>query len=392
MATVYVFAYSGHVGSYTKRHPLVLVLLTAAVAAAGCTAPPMRYSLRGTGAFTLLVPPSPPGNGRPRTLNVSLRGAQPCGTLNASWSNPALGLSWSVARRRLEVTLWPSITRIPSSGMPLPLLDGIQQLRAALDDAVTRGCLPQLAEAKALRQIVESAPMSPAVAQQIVYGPYAAQQFIDIGRGTGLAFSYALDPAHPDRYDLGYVEQAFRFQAKASDGRGRLVPTPARVLAAPAHSRPAPSPPVAIPTAGPAFFRLFFYLRDSHSDHNVALLRATTRPDLDSATQFLLAAPGRCSRLPQASTTCLLIPSDVGLEARILVRVGGHEVGVPLPATVKQALQAAGFYDLQRLDTLRVWRPYHGREIQVSATGTPALLDFVLSGGERIQPDWSPQG
>lgn len=368
----------------------MLVLLTAA--AAGCTALPMQYTLRGSGAFTLLVPPSPPATGQPHTLNVSLRGPQPCGTLSAWWSDPALGLSWSVGRRRLAVTLWPSITRIPPNGMPLALLDGIHKLRAALDDAVARGCLPQRAETKALRRIVESAPMSPAIAQQIVYGPYAAQQFIDIGPGTGLEFSYALDTAHPDRYDLGYVEQAFRFQAEASNGRGRLIPTPARVLAAPAHSRPTPSPPMAIPTAGPAFFRLFFYLRDSHSNHNVALLSAATRPDLKAATQFLLAAPGRCSRLAQPRTTCLLIPSDVGLEARILVRVGGREIGVPLPATVKQALQAAGFYDLQRLQTLRVWRPYHGREIQVSATGTPALLDFVLSGGERIQAAWFPHG
>ncbi len=114
----------------------------------------------------------------------------------------------------------------------------------------------------------------------------------------------------------------------------------------------------------------------------MALVTAPTRAGLDRATQAILSRPNECRFLTVGSTTCVLVSPPMNLEARLTVEVNGRTVAVPLPATVEQALAAAG---ANAHAAVSVWRPFHGRERRVLAINRADLLKMLLAGGEHIE-------
>lgn len=372
------------IASWPLRANLAFGLLLAA-GWTGCAPSQLHYTLEPRGGVETLVPPELPATVKPRQLLAQLADGPGCEGLRAGFSDNRVGFEWRLERRRLSVTESPIIGRF-SGNLPLPLLDGLQRLHGVLDQAVAGRCLASARRDRLLRAVAESMPLAPDVAQAIILGPYATQRYADLNSGMFLSLSYALDRAHPNRYDLGYVIRQYRFADDTGDGRGRLQVLSTQVRAAPAPPRLPPAA-MAMPLEGPArYFRLFFYLRRSDADHDVALLTAATHSALEAATHILLTVPGSCSQLQVADAECLVAPAESGLDAEVAVQVNGRTTTVPLPATVEQALQAAGGPPaeslLRRLHVSRTWR---GREIPVVCGGPRCSLPrLILSGGERI--------
>ncbi len=118
----------------------------------------------------------------------------------------------------------------------------------------------------------------------------------------------------------------------------------------------------------------------------MALIAGASHAALDAATRALLAKPNQCRVLAVAGARCTVMPPDVGLEARLRVRVEGRWTTVAITATVGQALRAAGVREpAQVAPTLHVLRPYGAGYAPVLPDGPPdALLGLLLSGGETI--------
>ncbi|HVA62547.1 MAG TPA: hypothetical protein VNF74_02395 [Terriglobales bacterium] len=369
-----------------RRLGTVALVSALSLAGAGCLLrQPGPYVLRRTAGLALLYPPRYDAAAQPVTFGLRLGGGAACRGLAGSYRNPALGLQWSLAQRKLAVTLAPAITQF-GTRLPVELLQGFQDLHRSLDQAVSLRCLAPARKAALLRRLTEGLPMAPGLAQAILLGPFTTQKFVDVAAPVELDLTYATHPDQPGRYDLGYVDSLYRLVADDAVGRGHLALVRRRVHRA-AAGEPLPPLPLALAAPRlPSYFRMFFHLRKSRSNHDVALLVAANRAALERATQVLLSKPNQCDQLAGSDAQCLQAPPEVGLEARLAITLQGRNATVALPATVDQALIAAGVHDpADVLPTLRVERPYGAGWAQVVAAGPPRdLLDLTLSGGERI--------
>jgi len=363
------------------RDGIVLAAVAMALAGmAGCAPARLHYELRPP----VLAPPQQPATATPRQVRLRLADAPACRALASSYDGTAFGLSWTLEPRHLQIVTNPRLSGFTQS-LPVELLRGIQQLHTLLDRAVGDGCLSPAAEHGALRRIAEGAPLAPDVAQVAVLGPYTVQAYIDVGDPVRLHLTYGLLPNQPGRYDLGYVAREYRLVVDTNDGRGHLELAQTAVFNARAP-RVVPPAPVELASSVARFYRLFFFLRVSASNHGVALLGADTRAKLDEASHAVLLEPRRCLTLSWPGVSCALVEPPVGLDAGLRVWVQGRPVVAALPGTVRQALEAAGIYDASRmLSTLRVERPWRGRLIPVTAISPHVLLGLLLLGGERIR-------
>ncbi len=381
---------SGYRGEQVRRVVRTLRLLALAaplLAASGCVwSRPQPVFLLRRG---LLYPPGEPKKTerayRPARVEIRMAGGRGCRALSGSYRDRVVGLEWALARGKVNIEMDPVASRFVGNGMPVALLDGLKQLRAVLARAAARGCFGRERIRAAFAKLSESLPLSPALSQSLLLGPYVAQRFVGIAGPVELQLTYALDRGQPARYDLGYVVRIYRMVAVQPGGRGRLRLEAVAVRDAPTGTLP-PASPVRLAGAAPGFYRLFFYLRRSPADHDVALLAAASGSALAAATRAMLSRPNECRVLAVAGARCAVMPPDVGLEARLRVRVEGRWTSVPITATVGQAIAAAGVRPpAQVVRTLRVLRPYRSGYAPVLPAGARgALLDLLLSGGEQI--------
>lgn len=355
-------------------------------ALAGCAPAGLYYTLTaakyGPG---LLQPPRLATPAKLKHLHLKLRSGAACSALRAGYDGNALfGFAWTLEHRRLDVALAPKLRRFRVN-LPVPLLRGIQRLQTTLATAAGAGCLTPAAAHSLLRRITTNATLDPGLAQQIILGAYDTQGYIDIGGPVELDLTYALNQHQPKRYDLGFVARRYRFRTHDRQGRGWLQLRATQVHDAP-KPRHVPPAPIALPVAGPpVYLRLFFYLRIAPNQHDVALVAARTHTALARATAILHHHPRSCAAMHVAGVRCTVSPENDTLQAGIAVTVQGTPAAAPLPGSVRQALNAAGFFDTDKIAlTLRVLRPFHGRLVPVRAASPGGLLHLILSGGERI--------
>lgn len=357
-----------------------------------------QFGLWGAGAFLLLatacglpaqyrlhlgrlVPPAATAKGATVGFNA---GCTLGSAMGAKWGDSAEGMEWQVSGGRLEARLYPSVERLGET-MPPPLDEGVRRLRRELSEAVAQGCIPAAKKREFLSQLAESLPLSSALAQEIVLGPYGSQDYIDIASPVDLYLSYPVATAPPGNYADGYLAQTFHLVATMPDGRGLLSSGKLQVVAK-TPPDPLPARPLHLPLAGtPRLVRLFLLVRCGESnacgatDHNAELVTAESQSELEQATTLLRAQPGACSNLEIAGATCQTVPLYVQLEARVRAFVNGRAVAVPLPATVGMAIETTS------PGSLRVYRDYRGKLIPVLPDGgTAALMNMMLIGGEHI--------
>jgi hypothetical protein len=134
-----------------------------------------------------------------------------------------------------------------------------------------------------------------------------------------------------------------------------------------------------------AFYRLFYLTRISQADHDIAVLAAPTKVELEEQTQRFAADPGICAT--GASGKCILIPRESAVVPHIVVTVAGSEIPIVTGGNVREALKAAGITQpTDVLRTLQVQRRYAGRLVPVLfSRSQPEILDLPLAGGEDIR-------
>jgi hypothetical protein len=133
------------------------------------------------------------------------------------------------------------------------------------------------------------------------------------------------------------------------------------------------------------YFRLFFLTRLSGADHDIAILSARTRAELDEQTTKLRENSSACGT--PAQPLCILIPKEVAVVPHIAIKVNGKEIAILAGSRVRDAILAAGEKNPQRaLATLAVQRFYSGALTVVDFDRTaPDILDLPLTGGEDIR-------
>jgi hypothetical protein len=130
------------------------------------------------------------------------------------------------------------------------------------------------------------------------------------------------------------------------------------------------------------YFRLF-YKRDSNGVTAIVISGAT-RADLDARTKTIGSDPSACDR---ESGMCLVLPKRVGVNPFLLVTVNSKDLTVPLGATVRAAITAAGMRAPETvLNQLAITRPFRGEQRAIEFDPkTPDVLNLKLAGGETIR-------
>lgn len=134
-----------------------------------------------------------------------------------------------------------------------------------------------------------------------------------------------------------------------------------------------------------AFYRLFYLTRISRADHDIAVLAAPTKVDLEERTASFAADPAICTTT--AHGWCVLIPRESAVVPHLLVTAGGTEIPVVAGGTVRDALKAAGVAQpASVVATLRVQRRFAGKLSPVVVErNREEILDLPLSGGEDLR-------
>jgi len=304
------------------------------------------------------------------------------------------------AGRAVRVTVKSAELRAEAAGWLVRWAESLEQ----------RGCLSVGDSQNLAIQVAEIVPIEPRIASSLLHPPERA--FVDLDPGsrlsvvgplfregtspetraiesapasasaTGLALTvnarpdllgvetvwYAVEP-YPDRPGVRIVFLS------AEDRVGDLVTHPEHPHLDYLHFAP-----------DVAHYRLFTITRRSNSDHDVMLLAAATRSQLDQETKRLEADPSSCADLA-TSGACVEVPRDAALARMPVVRANGATVAVQGSGTVRDALKAAGVKQPEGvLTTLRVHKSYLGRLVPVNFDRAQLrILDLPLSGGEVLR-------
>ena len=132
-----------------------------------------------------------------------------------------------------------------------------------------------------------------------------------------------------------------------------------------------------------AFYRLFYLTRISRADHDLAVLAAPTKAELEDRTKRFAENPDVCATLG----SCVLIPRESAVVPHILVMAAGKETAVVSGGTVRDALRAASVNDPAAvLKSLQVDRKFNGKPTPVEFDRTSQdILGLPLLGGEVIR-------
>ncbi len=129
-----------------------------------------------------------------------------------------------------------------------------------------------------------------------------------------------------------------------------------------------------------AFYRLFYKTDDNGV--TAIVISGATREDLDGRTKAVGADASACEK---AAGLCVVLPKRVGVNPFLVVTVNEKEVTVPLGATVRSSIQAAGQRPDTVLATLTVSRLYAGQLRPVEFDrANPEILNLKLTGGEHV--------
>jgi len=134
-----------------------------------------------------------------------------------------------------------------------------------------------------------------------------------------------------------------------------------------------------------AFYRLFYLTRVSRADHDIAVLSAPTKADLEIRTASFAADPAICTTSAQG--WCVLIPRESAVVPHLVVTAGGAEIAVIAGGTVRDALKAAGVAQpASVVATLRVQRHFAGKlSPVVFERNREEILELPLAGGEDLR-------
>ena len=298
--------------------------------------------------------------------------------------------------RHVRVTVKPVMLRAEHAGW-------LENWALSLEK---RGCIPVGDSAVLAAQVAEIVPLEPRVALMLLHPP--ERDYVDLKPGSRLKAIGPLfrEGAKPNTRtiesarladgtltvntspDLVGVETAwYSIEAyKIRPGAQILfLSAEHRVSDVVTHpDRPSLNYLHFAPDA--AYYRLFTITRLSQSDHDMLVLAASTRQQLERQSEILEADPSQCSVLA-ASGYCIEVPHDVALADAPVVKVNGIAMAVEGRGTVRDVLGLAGVKQPGSiLSSLHVARLYLGRLTPVEFNRADAsILDLPLFGGEELQ-------
>lgn len=267
-----------------------------------------------------------------------------------------------------------------------------------------RGCIPVGDGTVLAAQVAEIVPLEPRVALSLLRHP--ARDYVDLIAGSRLKAIGPLyrEGAKPDTRtvesvlsadgmltvngssDLVGVETAwYSIEAYKNRPGAQILFLSAEDRVGDVVTRP-DRPSLNLHFApDAAYYRFFTITRLSKSNHDMLVLAAATRPQLERQTQILEADPSQCPALA-ASGHCIEVPHNVALANVPVVRVNGVAMAVEGRGTVRDVLGLADVAQAGRiLASLHVERLYLGRLTPVEFNRADAsILDLPLVGGEVL--------
>ena len=123
-----------------------------------------------------------------------------------------------------------------------------------------------------------------------------------------------------------------------------------------------------------SFWRLIY-----KSDQSTILVGADSLPELQATTTAITAGAASCAK-------CIEIPRGVGVNPFQAIQLNGSEMRVPLGASLRNVIRAAGKKPEEVMKTLQIAKRYEGRMVPVLFERTkPDVLDLVLEGNEVLR-------
>ncbi len=116
------------------------------------------------------------------------------------------------------------------------------------------------------------------------------------------------------------------------------------------------------------FLRILFLTRVSEADHDMAILSADDKPDLDARSKQMTC-----------NDKCLWVPRGIAVRPEIPIQIGNAPAYAPIDATVRTLIQDA------HLPTLRIMRRYGKRLLPLVFDRTDrAILNVIVLPGDEL--------
>jgi len=285
-------------------------------------------------------------------------------------------------------------------------------LRSWTADFESAGCIPAGTGLELAARILESVPLDPSTAYQLMHADSIRQGFVELGPENRLqtqapilksgnspdanvieiaAISQSGNTLNVDIHaseELLGVETAWYALRPKADGPGT------RIVALSAERRIDGKPE---PAGGPlkdyfpfapeiGFYRLIYKadLTDKGATTEI-VVGAPGRAELERRTRRVLDDFNVCK--VSDPSLCAVIPRHVALNPVLAVTVNGQEVRVGIRTRVRSAIiQSGGPKRVEDvLPALMVKKPYGGKLVDVEFDrASSAILDMTLLGGEEI--------
>ncbi|MBS1858253.1 MAG: hypothetical protein JST11_22975 [Acidobacteria bacterium] len=277
-------------------------------------------------------------------------------------------------------------------------------LRRWASEAEARGCVAPGTAAELAERILEALPLDPAAAWRLINTNDIRSGYVDLEPGYRLQVDSPIfrDGAPPgtaaiDTAVTGGTDRSINVEVKASPEllgferawyamvarkgqRGAAIePLSAeRHVNGQTEARAAPATDYFRFDRDSAWYRLLY-----RADRTIVVVAAASYSELERISKEVDADPSAC-RTP-TGRRCAVIPSQVGVNPEIVVRVQGAEQALPVGSTVGSAIRAGGGRPEEALARLSVQRGYAGRLVPVEFDRTGKdILALHLRGGEML--------
>ena len=269
-----------------------------------------------------------------------------------------------------------------------------------------QGCIPPGKSAALAEQIVESVPMNPSDAYRLLHPAAATSGYIDLVPGYRLklvspilregapagASTLATEAVSGNDAELSvtlrssanFLGYEISWYAVENGGKITFSTAESHIGNQVTSSRSPRVNHFVFPETA-ASYRLFYLTRVSQADHDIAVLSAPTRAELNRETTAFASDPDACAKALRH--TCVALPKEIGVTTYLTVTANGAPLDVPVESTIADALRAAGVRQPATvLPTLTVRRYYRGTLTRVEFDRAKSdMLTLTVTGNEDIR-------
>lgn len=378
-----------------RLHPLrkpvlfeFIALIVCIAIAEGCAS--ARYHVEaGPPGDVLLLPPTVTAPASDGPFLIDFRGAK----AGADCSQTAEGFELRTGANYLAVTKHAAAIH-PAQGatslQPGAVIEGrqrmagnaSQELAAALDRLMARGCLPLYARPDPVTRVLQAVPLASDEIADISGGDPMADGWVPLRLGEQLRITAPLIGAKGEWRGATTLWYGL---TRAKGGQLAIIPPPkaaVNVVRGGQHLHAQALDLPVVPVA--SYLRMVIFGWDNGVKQVNMLVGAPDAVSMDAATALVQTQSDGCARVA-APAWCAAPRYGTVINIELAVRVQGRWLALPQSSDVGEAIhQAQPGTGSGAPPGLRVLRPYHGRLIPVSGKPSDQLLRLILLGGEEI--------